>query len=73
MREEIKYLGSLSRLDVRPGDKFVLVLDHAISSDAGARLQAIWRDFVGQDQADETKLLILDGGCKIGVIGKEAE
>lgn len=68
--EEIRFLGDLQRLAVKPGDRFVLTVPDVISGETAARIQASWKGFVGSD-ADAPKLLILSGGMKLGVIGPE--
>jgi hypothetical protein len=68
---EIRYLGDLQRLDLKSGDRFVLTVDRPLSMDQHKRIQEAWRLFVGGDD-DKLKLLILDGGLKIGVIGDNA-
>ncbi len=61
---EVRILGELQRLELRPGDKFVLMCDRRISSDNLERLKAYWHQFAGE----EHKLLVLDDGLKLGVI-----
>lgn len=67
MSEEIRFLGDLERLELKPGDRFVLSCDGKISAENVARIQALWREFAGED-AHRFPLLILDGGMKLGVI-----
>ncbi|QOF71469.1 hypothetical protein IG197_27640 [Aminobacter sp. SR38] len=67
----IEFLGDLQRLDLKPGDRFVLTMNGPVSMDTAARIRDAWTHFVGGDE-DQFKLLILDGGCKLGVIGSEA-
>jgi hypothetical protein len=55
---------NLRRLDVRPGDRFVMMVPHAISSEQAEHIQAYWRDFIGNEPV---KLLILT----LGVIRQE--
>lgn len=63
--EPIRYLGDLQRLDLKPGDKFVLTVDHVLSAVECERLQQQWEAAMGI----EYKVVILHGGMKLGVIG----
>lgn len=65
--EEIRYLGDLQRLELKPGDRFVLTVDRPISGEMAAKLGEVWARFVGDDRED-LKLLILDSGMKLGVL-----
>jgi hypothetical protein len=61
---QIRYVGELQRLELRPGDKFVLVCPGAISRDMAERLKQTWQDFAGEDHpcaviADGMKLVVL--------------
>lgn len=69
--EKVEFLGSLSRLNLKPGDKFVLMCQRRISVEQVAHIQRIWREFLG-DQADQARLLVLDDGAKLGAISTEA-
>ncbi len=62
--EEIRYLGDLQRLTIKPGDKFVLTADRPISREMAAALKSMWEGFAGPD----IPLLILDKGCSLGAI-----
>lgn len=66
MSGEITFLGELRRLDVKPGDRFVIMSDRPLPMSAVEHIQKAWNAFIG---SDETKLLVLDGGLKIGAIG----
>lgn len=63
----IRFIGDLQRLELKPGDRFVLTTPDVISSEIHARIQAAWKDFVGGDDA-AFKLLVLSGDMKLGVI-----
>jgi hypothetical protein len=67
IQAEIRFLGELNRLEVWPGDRFVLQVDALISPELAARIQEEWREFIGQDHP-EIRLLILEKGMKIGAI-----
>lgn len=62
---EIRFLGEMQRLEIRPGDKFVMRVDQRLSMDQQEILRGHWRKFAG----DEVPLLILDRGVEIGVLG----
>lgn len=67
--DAIKFFGDLQRLDLKHGDKFVLTVDRPISDAAAANIKRMWHAFAGED----VPLLILEGGMKIGVIGKAGD
>ncbi|MEQ1403840.1 hypothetical protein ABK249_02745 [Neorhizobium sp. Rsf11] len=58
---------NLRRLELRPGDKFVLSVSGRISMERCAHMKEVWELFVGSD-ADRFPLLILDEGMKLSVI-----
>lgn len=66
---EIKFIGELQRVDVKPGDRFVMMTERPIRREEFEMLQGMWRGFIG---SDENKLLVLDHGCRLGVVGAEA-
>jgi len=61
---KINFLGDLQRLELKPGDRFVLSVPHVLSPEVCARIQEGWRGFAG----DKVKLLILTDGMKLGAI-----
>lgn len=69
--DEIRWLGDMERLEIKPGDKFVLMVPGVISMEVHDRIQEVWEKFHGGDP-DDFKLLILDQGIKLGVIGETA-
>lgn len=66
---KIEFLGELSRLDVKPGDRFVITYPGVISHTMAQHMTKAWKDFVGDDGP---KVLILDSGMKIGAIREES-
>lgn len=65
---EIKFTeGQLSRLEIRPGDKFVLCVDQHISSETAARIRETWERFAGKG----VPILILEKGLTLGVLSCE--
>jgi hypothetical protein len=63
---EIRYLGDLQRLELRPGDILVLSVDAHISQEMAARLQADFREVT------DAKVIVVGKGMKLGVISAEA-
>lgn len=70
MTDEIRFIGDLDRLEIKPGDKFILTAPGPISAQGYAEIQRAWRDFVG-GEPDQFKLLILESGIKIEVLEEE--
>lgn len=66
---KIDYLGELSRLDVKPGDRFVITYPGVMSTPMVEHLNRLWKRFVGEDGP---QVLVLDQGMKIGAIRDEA-
>jgi len=66
---EIRFLGDLQRLEIKPGDKFVLTTPGCISMDQRERIVQVWKQFAGED----APVLILESGMRLGVISSEAE
>jgi hypothetical protein len=66
MNDEIRFVGDMERVTVRPGDVFVVHVTDDISLEAAERLQAaVSRDL------DGAKVLVFVGGMKLGVMGPE--
>jgi hypothetical protein len=66
---EIRYLGDMQRLHVKPGDSFVLTLDRSLPHDQLRRLHEAWARFAGA----EVPLLVLEPGMKLGIITKSED
>ena len=67
---EIRFIGDMQRLDVKPGDRFVISMSSLVSAHQIDRINAVWAKFTaGIEPAP--KLLILDGAAKLGAIGCE--
>lgn len=62
---EIRYLGDLARLDVKPGDRFVMKLARQASEQEAQHLRQAWRKATG----DDVRLILLGPGIELGVIG----
>lgn len=62
---EIRYLGDLQRLEIRPGDKFVIRVNRPITLEHAEALREQWHRFAGND----IPVLILVGDTEIGAIG----
>jgi hypothetical protein len=68
----ISWIGDLQRLEMKPGDKFVLTVPRMLSREQSDYLRKGWEQFVGGD-TEKFKLLILTEGMKLGLInGGEA-
>lgn len=67
---EIRFVGDLQRLELKPGDRFVLTVDRPVSGEMAAKLREAWARFVGDDRED-LKLLILGSGMKLGAIATD--
>ncbi len=64
--ECVRFCGDLQRLDVLPGDQFVLMVPDRISQEQCARLRLQWeKQFLGPGLKP---LLILDGGMTLGAV-----
>ncbi len=64
----VRYLGDVSRVNAQPGDIFVLKCNGRLSDQEVERIQALWRDKIC-DGAPNPKLLILESGMQLDVIG----
>ena len=65
MEEEIRFLGDLHRLELRPGDRFVLTMPRVVCQAQAEMINAQWEQYAGPDAPP---LLILDGGARLGVV-----
>jgi hypothetical protein len=65
---EIRFLGDLQRLDVKPGDTFVLTVDCDISQHEAESIQQLWAKVMG-----DVRCLVLGKGMKLGAISAPAE
>ncbi len=61
---EIRFLGDLQRIEVKPGDKFVLQVDFHPTAEMVGRFRDVWRAVMG----DDVPLLVLEKGAKLGVV-----
>lgn len=66
--QEIRFVGDLQRMDIRPGDKFVLSVDGHITRAQAESIRDGWRLFAG-----DVPLLILEDGMKLGAIRDESD
>lgn len=67
--QDIRFIGDLQRLDVRPGDRFVLTVPVLLSDEEVARLQEQWAKL----GLGDGKVIVLHEGMKLGVIGSDPE
>lgn len=65
--DEIRFVGDLQRLEVRPGDRFVLMTDQSLSIDLAKRLQESLVSALG------APVIVLSDGLQLGVIGTASE
>lgn len=72
MAEEIRFLGDLQRLQMQPGDLFVMTSDRPITNETARRLQEAWASVFG-DEAERYKLIVLGDGLKVGLISAPVE
>ncbi len=63
-QSEIRFLGDLQRLEVKPGDRFVLQVDYHPTAEMLDRFREVWRRVMG----DDVPLLVLEKGAKLGVV-----
>lgn len=68
----IEEIGELARLDVKPGDMFVLQCNDRLNPDVCERLKEMWGVKFKDRGLTPPMLLVLDGGMKIGVVRLEA-
>jgi len=66
---EINFVGDLQRVDVKPGDRFVITCDEHLSPERMNAVGEAWRRFVGEGGPP---VLVLPKGFKVGVLGAEA-
>lgn len=62
---EIKYLGDVQRLELKPGDKVVLTLPYRSTLEVVERIRALL-----VDKFPDHEILVLEEGTKIGVISE---
>lgn len=67
MDGEIRFLGDLQRLELKPGDMFVLSVDEHISHEMADRLKQTFAEATGG-----AKVIVLGRGMKLGVVSAEA-
>ena len=65
---EIRFLGDLQRLQLKPGEKLVLRTKERLSAETCERLSTNLRLMLG----DDVPVIVLDGGLQMGVIGPHA-
>lgn len=63
----IRYLGDMQRLELKPGDMFVLSVDEHISQEMAVRLKEQVAQATGC-----AKVIVLGKGMKLGVVSAEA-
>lgn len=63
---QVRYLGDLQRLDLRPGDVVVMTSEEHISDEIASRLRIDWERYV-----PGVKCIVLGGGLRLGVLGAQ--
>jgi hypothetical protein len=66
---KIRFIGDLQHLTIGPDDRFVLTCEQRLSPETVKRIKAEWEKFAG----DGVKLLVLDGGAKLGAINVKVQ
>ena len=67
MDEKINFIGDMQRVQVRPGDVFVVQTDQRLTHDMSLNL----RDYVRSALGDDARVLVLTDGLKLGVAGED--
>lgn len=62
---EIRFLGEIQRLCPKEDDIFVLTCDRLLSKDQRDFIINTWKNI------SSNKLIVLDGGMRLSIIGKE--
>ncbi len=65
MGDEIQFLGDLQRLEVRPGDIFVLKVPEKLTAQMVERIRAMLISALG----GKNKVIVLDHGWELGIVG----
>ncbi len=68
MDGEIRYLGDLQRLSLKPGDKLVLTVKGHISMEMAERLRESVKKHIG-----DFPVIVLEDGMTLGAVSAEAE
>lgn len=68
MVDEIRYLGDLQRLSLKPGDKLVLTMKGHVSVQMAENIAAQVKKTIG-----DVPLIVLEEGMTIGAIGSDED
>lgn len=63
---DFEKIGELKRLDIRPGDRFVLTCQSHLTASAVNNIRDLWSGYFKGGEVPE--LVILYGGVELGVI-----
>jgi len=63
---EIRMVADMQRLEVRPGDVFVLTTAHTLSAEMAERMVRHAQQVLGE----HAKILVIDRSVELGVIGR---
>lgn len=61
----IRFIGDMQRLELKPGDRYVITVDDYLSAEQYAAIVASFRAFMGDPDA---RPLVLGRGAKLGVM-----
>lgn len=67
MNDEIRYLGDMQRLQVSPGDVFVLKAKGRLTIEGVLQIREQWKQVMG-----DAPLLVLDDAISLGAVNREA-
>lgn len=63
-----EWRGELRRMEIKPGDRFVLMFHDFLTPHARNYIREQWAAFMDEDPS-KSRLIILEGGAKIGICG----
>jgi hypothetical protein len=67
----IRFVGNLRRVNVRPGDLFVLTFPWVVTISMMKIVQQAWSKQMKVGRKPAPKLIIIGDGGRLGVIGRE--
>jgi len=67
MSDAIQIIGSLARLEIKPGDKLVLTCEGELSSQEESRIRSCL-----ESEFPNNKVMVISGALKLHVVGEGA-
>lgn len=67
-QHEVRYLGDVQRLVLAPGDVLVVKAPRVLSTEQQLRI----REYISHQLGDDTRVIVLEQGCDIGVLSPQA-